>query len=35
MCSRDSLKDKLTAALDEADVLITSGGVSMGEMVCY
>ena len=33
LCSREAVKEKLTAALDVADVLITSGGVSMGEMV--
>ena len=33
--SRESLKKKLCAVFDEADILITSGGVSMGEMVCF
>ncbi len=33
--SRGSLKEKLAAAFDVADVLITSGGVSMGEMVLH
>jgi len=31
--SRDSLVSLLTKGLDEADVLVTSGGVSMGEKV--
>ena len=31
--SRAALREKLTAAFDAADVVITSGGVSMGEMV--
>lgn len=33
LCSRESLKEKLAASFSEADVVITSGGVSMGEMV--
>ena len=32
--SRESLVSCLGKGLDEADVLITSGGVSMGEKVC-
>ena len=32
-CSRDSLKMLLTKGLNEADVVVTSGGVSMGEKV--
>ena len=31
--SREMLKKKLEEALDVADVVVTSGGVSMGEMV--
>lgn len=31
--SRESLKSLLSKGLDEADVIITSGGVSMGEKV--
>ena len=33
LCSHDSLKALLTAALCETDVIVTSGGVSMGEKV--
>ena len=33
LSSRESLKEKLTAAFNLADVVITSGGVSMGELV--
>lgn len=29
---RDTLREKIASALDQADVLISSGGVSMGEM---
>ncbi len=31
--SRESLVEKLTEALSTADVVVTSGGVSMGEKV--
>ena len=34
MRSQQSLVDYLTKAFDKVDVLITSGGVSMGEKVC-
>lgn len=33
MCSPASLCSKLKGALDEVDVVVTSGGVSMGERV--
>ena len=33
MCSREELVKKLTEAFNVADVVVTSGGVSMGEMV--
>lgn len=32
---RESLVETLTRGLDEADVVVTSGGVSMGEKVHY
>ena len=32
-CSRESLVSVVTRALEESDVLITTGGVSMGEKV--
>ena len=34
VCSRESLVECLEKALDRLDVLVTSGGVSMGEKVC-
>lgn len=35
LCNRrESLVEILTRGLDEADVVISSGGVSMGEKVC-
>jgi len=33
LCSRESLKELLTIALSRSDVIVTSGGVSMGEKV--
>lgn len=33
--SQDSLREKLSEALDLANVVITSGGVSMGEKVSF
>ena len=33
LCSHESLKTLLTDALSKTDVLVTSGGVSMGEKV--
>ena len=34
VCSCESLAECLEKALDRLDVLVTSGGVSMGEKVC-
>jgi molybdopterin biosynthesis enzyme len=33
LCSVESLKKRLLEGLDVADMIITSGGVSMGEKV--
>ena len=33
LCSYEFLKESLTSALSQSDIVVTSGGVSMGEKV--